>query len=117
MDDAIVAEKMALYDRLCEEAGKYSHLCGFKDGKCLRGDPVCCILQPGTRRAACDNLDPKNGCRVVSLPCKIWFCGFVRQLHPELDPLIEEWGKAAKALAGMLFFQSRTDYESSLRRD
>jgi len=115
MTEEEVAEKMAIYDKLCEEASQYAHLCDFKDGVCARGGQSCCILQPGERRDACDQLDRANGCRITSLPCKIWFCGFLRDLHPELDAKIAEWKEKASLLPHMLFFQSRTDYENSLR--
>jgi hypothetical protein len=48
--------------------------------------------------------------------CKIWFCGFMRREHPELDPMIEKWQKDIKVLPGIIFFQSRNDYERSLSR-
>lgn len=115
MDAAQIAEKMAVYDRIYEEAAAYDHLCQFKDGVCARGTPNCCVVQPGARREKCDNLDPETGCRVKTIMCKIWFCGFLMRAHPELAPKVEEWQKDARALPGVIFFQSRRDYEISLR--
>lgn len=111
-----VAEKMAEYDRIFAEASTYDHLCHFESGKCLRGDPNCCVVQPGTNRANCDQLDLAHGCRVKTLMCKIWFCGFVKGQRPELVPLIEKWQKEVSELPGILFFQSRDDYEHLLSR-
>jgi hypothetical protein len=116
MNAATVAEKMAVYDRLYAEASVYDHLCQAENGTCARKPPTCCVVQPGSRRENCDQLDPVHGCRIKTLMCKIWFCGFIKGLHPELVPLIEKWGEEAKALPGILYFQSRDDYERSLER-
>jgi hypothetical protein len=115
MTDEEVEEKMALWDRLHAEASKYDHLCGFENGKCRRGEPSCCMVQPGGRRPLCDNLDPESGCRINSIMCKTWFCGFIKELHPELKPLVEKWADEAMGLPGVFYFQSREDYESSLK--
>jgi hypothetical protein len=111
-----IAEKMATYDRIFKEASEFDHLCQGSNGSCARGTPTCCIVQPGSLREACDNLDPINGCRINTLMCKIWFCGFMKGKHPELVPKIEEWAKQAATLPKIIYFQSRNDYERSLER-
>jgi hypothetical protein len=55
-----------------------------------------------------------SGCKVKSLPCKIWFCGFMKDRNPDLGPLIAKWNEEIKALPGMFFFQSREDYQQML---
>lgn len=111
-----VAEKMAEYDRIFAEASAYDHLCQASNGSCARGTPTCCVVQPGSNRANCDQLDAVSGCRCKTLMCKIWFCGFMKGEHPELVPLIKKWGEEAARLPRIYFFQSRQDYERSLER-
>lgn len=109
-----VVEKMVIWDRLCKEAGDYDHLCAFKDGFCARGTPNCCVVQPGSRRENCDQLDPVHGCRIDTVMCKVWFCGFLKNLHPELAPMIARWAEETKKLPGIIYFQSRNDYQRML---
>lgn len=118
MTDEEIAEKMAIWDRLYDEGSKYAHLCKISNGSCARGEPTCCTIQPDSkRRPVCEMLDPVHGCRINTLMCKIWYCAFLKKDHPELIELTKAWDKEAReSLPGIIFYQSRGDYETSLRR-
>ena len=109
-----IAEKMATYDRIFKEASEYSRLCEAEGASCLAGPFPCCVVQPGSRKPECEMRDPLAGCRIKTLMCKIWFCGAAKKKHPELKEKIAGWQAEIADLPGILFFQSRNDYERSL---
>jgi hypothetical protein len=107
-----VEEKMKIYDRLYAEGEKFSHLCQIKDGKCFKpGGPTCC-MRDGIFQA-CERLGP-DGCRIKTLKCKLWFCGPLKQAHPEIE--LDMWiaNQEAESLPGLLFYQSREEYRDHL---
>ena len=110
-----VDEKMATYDRIFKEAEGFGQLCEVEGESCLAGKFPCCVVQPGSRKPECDMLEPSTGCRIKTLMCKIWFCGAAKKKHPELQEKISGWQAAIADLPGILFFQSRNDYERSLK--
>jgi hypothetical protein len=111
MDQEEVDEKMTLYDEFYKEADGFSHLCGINNERCVRGIPCCGTLMPDSKNSACLHLDPKTGCRIKSLKCKLWFCGHIKSKHPEIFVrLLEMNAQADKELPGLKFYQSREEY-------
>ncbi len=86
-----------LYDTIYSEADalfKKHNPCKFKNGCCAaaRGEhPTvsnhCCM--------GCKHHNPKTGCTVKSLACKLWTCSRIRRDYPELDKAVRELNKLA----------------------
>lgn len=110
-----VEARMKIYDRLFTEGEKFSHLCQIKDGECFSPTgPTCCMRDRISQR--CDHLGP-DGCRITTLKCKLWFCGQVRQAHPEIDSAMQVANQELEAsLPGILFYESREGYKAHLEK-